>query len=102
VTTAVIWVPAAGHVIQQADWCYEYAKAKGYHVEEFFPGNWRAACNMLLATAAGVLIYPSGTLDPNREPRTEVALPPGLTPGPPDVREVSGTLLRRRRPNQIY
>jgi hypothetical protein len=76
VTSAVIFVPAVGHMIMHADWCYEYAKRMGYPVDAFVPGNWRAACELMYRTAAGVLIYPPGTLDPNREPRAEAALPP--------------------------
>jgi hypothetical protein len=100
-TTAVIFVPAVGHIIQQADWCFTHAKEKGYKVEGFVPGNWRAACDLMFRTAAGVLVYPPGALDLNREPRGEVALPPGQAPAA-NAPEVSGSILRRRRPNQIY
>jgi hypothetical protein len=77
VTSAVIYVPQVGHMFMYADQCYRYAAAKGYHVVNFVPGNWRQAAALVVpgAAASVLLVARHEHLDPQREPRLEIAVP---------------------------
>lgn len=96
-TIAVIFVPAA-HIATYASQCFDYCAARGYEVAGVVHGDWAAAAAMLMSRTAGVLIVARGEhLDPNREPRVEVALPEESGPAGPSTRPAS----RLRRPRRI-
>jgi hypothetical protein len=100
-TRAIVFVPPVAHMFMYADQCYEHAAARHYDVESFVMGNWRQAAEILQAGLADVLLYARDEhLDPHRKPRIERATP-DLPTLQPDVQEVSRSMLRRRRPNQI-
>jgi hypothetical protein len=101
-TRAIVFVPPVEHMFMYADRCYEHAAANHYDVEGFVMGNWRQAAEILKAGYAEVLLYAREEhLDPHRKPRIERATP-DLPTLQPDVQEVSRSMLRRRRPNQLY
>jgi hypothetical protein len=95
-TTAVIFVPAE-HVAIHVTQCLSYCGARGYKVAGVVRGNWEAAANMLATGAAGVLVTARlEHLNPDREPRTEVASGDGG-----DTAALSVGTHRRRRPRPI-
>lgn len=106
-TTAVIFVPSVADYADYAAQCFAYCATRGYEVLGVpAPGDWDAAAQALKTGAATVLVVArSEHLDPNREPRVEVA---GQPSKPVAVRRnsrpgmTSGAIPRRlRRPNQL-
>lgn len=98
----VIFVPNGAHMFMYADQCMTHAAANGYHITGLVTGDWGKAAGYVARGVAGVLLVARREhLDPHREPRVELALPGSALTGP-DVREVSGSMLRRRRPNQLF
>jgi hypothetical protein len=96
-TTAVIFVPAE-HVAVHVTQCLNYCSARGYDVAGVVRGNWKAAANMLATGVAGVIVAARlDHLNPDREPRTEVA----ATGDGGDTAALSAGTHRRRRPRPI-
>lgn len=95
-TTAVVFVPA-GHVIPYAAQCLNYCAAKGYTVAGVVTGNWAAVGAMLLERAAAVVVVARPEhLEPDREPRLEIAFP--AEDARADLPQLPS---RRRRPHRI-
>lgn len=94
-TVAVIYIPAAHHLANYADQCFAYCLVRGYAVTGVITTNWADVMAVMGAKAAQVIVVARPDhLDPDREPRIEVAddSPP---PADPDDAE------RRRRPRLI-
>jgi hypothetical protein len=73
-TTAVVFVPYTDSV-QYASQCLTYCAIKGYDVAGVVTGNWPAVAAMLLDGIAGVVVVARPEhVDPQRQPRLEVAV----------------------------
>lgn len=97
---AIIFVPAA-HLATYASQCLDYCAARGYQVAGVVHGDWAAAAGMLINRAAGIIVVARPDhLDPDREPRIEVAGPDGAAPAAPP-RNDGPVSRRKRRPNQV-
>lgn len=79
-TTAVIFVPAAGD-IAFADMCMAYLLHKGYEFGGLVEGRWEGVLEALEHRAADVVVIARAEhLDPNRKPRIEIVSQAGDVP----------------------
>jgi hypothetical protein len=98
VTTAVVFGPAL-YLPTYANQCFDYCSVKGYEIAGIVQGDWQAVVAMLTAGAAGVAVAARPEhLDPDREPRVEIAAPPRPTNDGPTSQYRSA---RDRRPRRI-
>lgn len=92
--SAVIFVPYGQGKLRYGSQCLTYCSVRGYDVVGVVVGDWSAVVDVVIRGRAGVVVVARVQhLDPNREPRVEVAI---LDPRPRDV----ATARDRRRAGQ--
>lgn len=82
-TNAFIYIPAALHVVTSSvlvatfgAQCQAYCEARGYDVAGLINGQWSDVLEVVAPRRAGVVVVARPDhLDPNREPRIEIADP---------------------------
>lgn len=71
---AVIFIPAALHLVEHFNACRLHCEAHGYQIAGLVTTTWDDALTMIWARAAGVVVVARREhLPPDREPRVEVA-----------------------------
>lgn len=77
-TSAVILVPDIEGKYLFAAQCLDYCAARGYDVAGMIVGDWSAVVDVVRARSIAVVVVARGEhLNPDREPRIEVATPGG-------------------------
>lgn len=73
-TLAVVFIPAAVHLATYAAQCLDYCANRGYEVCGIVTEDWPSVVKLVGAQAATVVVVARAEhLDPEREPRIEIA-----------------------------